>query len=351
MPAHSMDALFRSLKKGEFASAYYLHGLEDVLKDEAVRTIIDSAVDPATRDFNFDQRSALQLDPEEIASLCNTLPMMAARRLVLFRDVEAWKRKTKPRTEFLRYLERPCPETLVILVQGSTEADEDKELARQAYTVRFDALSTERASRWLLHQAGRHGLELEPEAAEHLVRSVGADLGALSSELAKLASLPPDLPLTVTRVSELVGVRQGETLWDWRAAVLDDQPGRAVTLLSAILAQPGVSGVKLVTHLGAALIGLGIARNFYDKGGRGRSLEDLVFKSLLKNRPTNLLGYKTEAIHWSGRAAHWPQERVRSALKAVLEADQALKSTTISDERGVLVDLVLRLCVKSAEAA
>ena len=33
MPAHSMDALFRSLSKGELAPVYYLHGLEDLLKD------------------------------------------------------------------------------------------------------------------------------------------------------------------------------------------------------------------------------------------------------------------------------------------------------------------------------
>ena len=37
MPAHSMDALFRSLNKGELAPVYYLHGREDVLKDEAVK--------------------------------------------------------------------------------------------------------------------------------------------------------------------------------------------------------------------------------------------------------------------------------------------------------------------------
>jgi DNA polymerase-3 subunit delta len=130
-----MEALSRSLKKGELAPVYYLHGREDVLKDEAVRTILDRTLEPGLRDFNFDQRSAAQLDPEEIHSLCNTLPMLAERRVVVFRDVEGWKRKTKGRTEFLRYLERPSLETVVVLVQGSGEDAEDKELSRGAYTV------------------------------------------------------------------------------------------------------------------------------------------------------------------------------------------------------------------------
>ncbi|HEY0351006.1 MAG TPA: hypothetical protein VGC48_02740, partial [Gemmatimonadales bacterium] len=90
MPAHSMESLFRSLTKGSLAPVYYFHGPEDVLKDEAVSAILDRALDPSVRDFNFDQRSAGPLDAEMVHSLCNTLPMLAERRVVLLRDVEAW---------------------------------------------------------------------------------------------------------------------------------------------------------------------------------------------------------------------------------------------------------------------
>lgn len=337
-----MESLFRSLNKGSLAPVYYFHGPEDVLKDEAIQAILGKALDPSVRDFNFDQRSAGQLDAEMVHSLCNTLPMLAERRVVLLRDVEGWKRKTAGRAEFLRYLERPCPETVVILVQGSGEEDEDKELAKGAYTVRFDALPPERASRWVLHRAGKLGLALEPDAVEHLVRSVGSDLGPLASELAKLASLPADQPLTVEQVGELVGVRSGETQWDWRAAVLDDQSGRAVTLLPALLAQPGVTGVKLVSLLGTALVGVGIARGLYDKGMRGEALEDAVLKTLFKHRPAGL-SYKDEASRWSRSAPRWSPARLTAALRAALETDQALKNTTVSDERGLLTELVMRL--------
>jgi DNA polymerase III subunit delta len=351
MPSHSFDALFRSLGKGDLAPVYYLYGLEDVLKDEAVRSILDRALEPGMRDFNQDQRSASQVDAEEVHALCNTLPMMAERRVVVFREVEAWKRKTKGRTEFFRYLERPSAQTLVILVQGSEEDGEDPELVRATYAVRFDPLPAERATKWVLHQAGLLGIALQPDAADHLVRSVGPDLSALTSELAKLASLPPNTPLDVERVGELVGVRHGETWWDWRSALLEDRSAQAAALLPELLAQPGMTGVKLVTSLGTSLIGLGLTRSQYDRGMRGRELEDAVFKALLRNRPNGLLGFKEEASRWSRVVAHWPASRVRSALKAALDADQALKSTTISDERGVLTDLVFRIGTRSAEAA
>jgi DNA polymerase-3 subunit delta len=344
-----MDALFRSLNKGEVAPVYYLHGHEDVLKDEAVRMILDRTLDPGLRDFNFDQRSAAQLDPEEIHSLCNTLPMLAERRVVVLRDVEGWKRKTKARAEFLRYLERPSLETVVVLVQGSGEDAEDKELSRGAYTVRFDPLPVERAEKWVLRRAGRLGLELDPEAARHLVRCVGSDLGALQSELAKLASFPSGEALTPERVGELVGIRHGETQWDWREAVLSGETGRAVAVLLPVLGQPGVSGVRLVTQLGTALIGLGIARTLYDKGLRGRTLEDAVFKVLLRNRPYGLLGYKEEAASWARWAPQWPVSRIRAALRAARTTDESLKNTTVSDECGLLTDLVLQVTMIKGE--
>ena len=138
MPGQSTDNLFRSLQKGELAPVYYFYGAEDVLKDEAVRMILDKALDPSLRDFNFDQRSAAQLDAEDVHALCNTLPMLAERRVVLLRDIEGWKRKTKGRSEFLRYLERPSPDTIVIMVQSSSEEAEDKELAEER--CRFDSI-------------------------------------------------------------------------------------------------------------------------------------------------------------------------------------------------------------------
>src|SRR2546426_7019631 len=82
MAVLSFDALLRSLKQGRTPEAlYYLHGDEDVLKDEAIRALVDRVLDPGARDFNFDQRSAADLDPEVFHSLVNTPPMLAATRV------------------------------------------------------------------------------------------------------------------------------------------------------------------------------------------------------------------------------------------------------------------------------
>jgi DNA polymerase-3 subunit delta len=351
MPAQTIDAFFRGLKKAEPAGAYYFHGAEDVLKDEAVHALVDRVLEPSLRDFNFDQRSAPQLDPESLYALCATLPMMAARRVVVLRDVEGVKRKPKLRAGLLAYLSRPSPETVLILVQGSGEETEDKELARAACSVACDALPPERVQKWLLRRAEGLGLALEPQAADHLVRSVGGALGPLVSELAKLSSLPPGEPLTAERVGEIVGVRHGETVFDWRDALFDGHTGLAVRLLGPLLDQPGSSAVKLVTLTGTTLVGVGIARSHYDRRLRGRALDDAVFETIRRHRIFGLLSWTEEKGRWVRWAAAWPAARLGDAFRAALAADMALKGTTISDELGILSDLVLRMGAAKREAA
>src|SRR5438270_213637 len=146
MGALTFDALLRSLKQGGSDPVYYLHGDEDVLKDEAVRALVDRAVDPAARDFNLDQRSAPELDAEAFHALVNTPPMLATRRAVVVRGLEQLKKTAKLRQELLRYLESPNPTTLLVLVQAAGEAP-DAELVRRTTAVVVEPLPPARVAR------------------------------------------------------------------------------------------------------------------------------------------------------------------------------------------------------------
>src|SRR6266852_4815219 len=111
MGALTFDALLRSLKQGAPDPVYYLHGDEDVLKDELIRAVLERAVggDPAARAFNVDQRSAADLDPESFHALVNTPPMLAALRAVVIRGLEQLRKTAKLRPELERYLASPNP--------------------------------------------------------------------------------------------------------------------------------------------------------------------------------------------------------------------------------------------------
>src|SRR6266545_2865143 len=189
-PTLTLDALLRGLKKHAPDPVYLLHGDEDVLKDEAVRALLDAGLDPAARDFNLDIRFASDLDAEAFHALVNTPPLLAERRVVVVRGVEQiGKRKSKVRDELVRYLAAPNPTTLLVLVVASGE-EPDPELSRGGTTVvTLKPLAPERVPRWVAHRAAELKLTLEPDAVELLVGAVGSDLSALARELEKLAAL------------------------------------------------------------------------------------------------------------------------------------------------------------------
>jgi DNA polymerase III subunit delta len=338
------------LGRRELQPVYYLFGSEDVLKEEVSRAVLDQALEPHERDFNFDQRSAAGLSPEDLHALVNTLPMMASRRVVVIRDLEVWKKKAAPREVLLKYLANPSNDTILLLVENAPANDEkkrdfepDEALVAHTYAVDFEPLPAERVARWIEHHAKRLGLTFGEGAADHLAAATGYHLGTLRSELEKLNSLSGQGPVTLAQVGDLVGVRHGETLDDWIAAVLADDAPRALSLGVRVLDQAGMSGVKMVTALGTSLIGLRIARSLYDKGSRGGSLERASMDWLKSHRVFGIGDWKKLTKSWSVSAERWPGPRLRGATRAALEADKALKGTRVSDDTGVLTDLVLQL--------
>lgn len=351
----TFDALSKQIKSGDIPPAIYLYGDEDVLKDEAVRAILDAVVDPGLRDFNYDIRTASQLDPDAVEALCTTLPMMADRRLVVIRDVEAWNKRARAKAAVLHYLARPAAETVLILVQGAPRkederSDADTDLARLAFSVEVAHYGPKMAEKWVIKRAEERGVQLEPAAVSHLVKAVDADLGAARSELDKLAGLGGGAPVTLEQLTALLGIRHGETQADWCDAVMDDDPARAAGMLPHLLDQSGVSGVGLLNQLGTHLVGLGIARALYDRGQRGGGLERAVFDAIMRARPARI-DYRGSATRWCRAAEAWPLRRVDAAIAAARAADQRLKGTSLADEHGVLVDLIMQLAYRVREAA
>ena len=356
MPALTLDALLRSLKKKGAPPVpdpvYLLHGDEDVLKDEAIRALLDAAVG-TNRDFNLDVRYAADLTPESFHVLVNTPPMLAERRAVVVRGVEQLgKRKTKLRDEVVRYLTDPNPTTVLVLVVAAGE-EPDAELARGSSAVLLEPLTADRVPRWLQHHASTLGVTLAPDAADLLLNAVGNDLSTLARELEKLASLAASAGRAITPddVTSLVGVRRGETIYDLVHAAMERRVARAAQLVEPVLEQAGMSGVKILSLLGTHLVGTAVARAERDRGTTVPRLPDLVFRQLLAARPYGLRGYKEEAAHWSRWSDLWSAAELSNALRAALAADNALKTATVSEDRGIVTQLVLGFAKLDREAA
>ncbi len=354
MPALDYDAFRRSLQKGEFQPVYYFHGDEDLLKDDALREVLARGLDAATRDFNLDRRRAAEVSADGFETLAQTPPMLAARRAVVLTEVEVLQQR-RPRSQGLRaaivaYLARPSSDTLLLLVQSAGE-HADPELLRLAAAVEFRSLPPDRVRKWIHHRAARDALTLEEDAAAHLHEVVGDDLAQLAAELAKLAAAVGGRTAALADVTDLVGVRRGETAHDFTDAITARMFPAALGMIPHLLETPGNSGVRLVGSLATALTGVALARALLDASTAPGALEGRLFDAMRAARPLGLRTWKDEARRWAKDAARWSAAELDAALTALLAADRRLKSASLGGEVEIVTDAVLRMAGAAQAAA
>ena len=232
------EAIARRIERGEGGGVFYLHGEEEQLKEEAARAIVDAHLDPATRDFNFDQLDGGSLDPETLASIINTPPMMAEWRVVVVRDAHELAKSPRLRETIDALLDSPPPGLAVVLlatVPGKSTAKFYSRLQKDAKAMEFALLSENDLPGWIVTRAREDGGEIEPDAARALAAAIGSNLGVLGQELAKLRELASGSTITLQHVEDAVGIVARVNRWAWFDAVADGEFRRARAELGTLL--------------------------------------------------------------------------------------------------------------------
>lgn len=342
-PTPQERALHKALKDRAFAPVYVLHGAEEFLKEDAVRRIVETAVDPATRDFNLELRRGGELDGETLGSLLGTPPMMAERRVVVVRNADALKKDARGAVE--RYIVRPASDCILVLVFPA-DAKVDKVFLERAEAIEFKPLGEERLLKWIQHHVQSVlDADITAGAAGLLVGTVGGDdLPALACELEKLCSYVSGGTIDEAAVEAVVGVRRGETLGDLLDAIAAREVRMALAILPHVLALPKSGGVPMVMALATQFLALAWGRAQLDRG-TGRNQLASAYFGLLKETgafPMRPWGEATSA--WVRYVDKWTLPQLDWALDRLLEADCALKGSTVSDDEQVLTSLILALC-------
>lgn len=343
-----------------FAPVYYLYGDDDYLKDVAVRELLDAAIDPSTRDFNCEIRRGGDLDAETLSSVLATPPMLAERRAVVLRDVDALKKAS--RAQLAHYLVRPASDTLLLLT-SLAGTKPDPALIKASTALEFAPLSPERIRKWIAHHASTVlSMAITDSAAELMQQAVGNDLHMLAAELDKCASYAlgahernrPDASDTTTAhantvidvdaVTAVVGVRRGETVTDLLDAVARHDAALAITLVAHVLAQPKVTAVQVVMMLSTQAFALAFGCARRDGGLPTNRLPTEYFAFLKETGGYPGRPWGEAASAWTKVTDQWSAAACERALALLLDADIALKDTTVSNAEQTLMSLVLSLC-------
>jgi DNA polymerase III subunit delta len=329
VPLTSAEALQRSLAAGKRGGVYFLFGEEEYLKDELATSLVAAHLDPATRDFNFDQVRGTDTTPEALASILATPPMMAEWRVVVVRETQALATSSRTRAVIEEALERSTPGLALILIAtlpDKAKAQIYEKLKKQAVAVAFPLLNAADVPGWLMERARTDGYELQSKAAQAMASAMGPELGVLLQELKKLYDFTRDRKqIKLEDVTEVVGSVPRQNRWEWFDMLGERRFPEARAALP-ILLDSGETGVGLIIGMGAHFIRLGILA-----AGGEKALENAL--------PAH---QKWLASRLGRQAKRWKAQHLETALDDLLRADRLLKSSNLGD-LPILDEFILRL--------
>ncbi len=175
-----------AVRNGKPPILCYLYGEESFLIERATARLLDVAVDPTLRDFNFNVFFGNESKGVDIVDAAQTLPMFAERRVVLVKRAE--QLRADALEVLLDYVRNPAGTTCLIF--NGIKIDQRKkfflELKKRGALVEYRRLYDNKLSGFIQTEAQTHDKTMEPAAAELLSFLVGNNLRELSSQIEKL---------------------------------------------------------------------------------------------------------------------------------------------------------------------
>ncbi|MEO6772163.1 MAG: DNA polymerase III subunit delta [Kofleriaceae bacterium] len=213
---------------------YVLHSEHPILIERALHAIRDAAVPPAVRGFNYDVVEGKSTGAK-IASLAQTLPMMAKHRMVFVRDLGLLP--AAEHEPLLAYLAKPNPSTVLV----ATTTKLDKRLKLFAAVSKKGWLHVLEAPRqlvpWVRNEAKHKRVEIDSAAIARLVETVGGDLSRLALTVEQLGLYAGDRTVTADDVDDLVADTRERSVFELTDAIGAADRPRALAAVASLCDQ------------------------------------------------------------------------------------------------------------------
>ena len=276
--------------------------------------------------------------PNELLALCQTIPFLSSKRLVIvqgllarFDSAGGRGRRGAPRKgraadlgdwqPFVDGLAELPDTTVLVFLDGKIEAKNPllAALPKGTRTQEFKPMPQGELAAWIVQRAPRYGLTLQPRATAALAGLVGNDLQVLDSELQKLAAYANGQPVTEEDVRALVSLARETTVFAMADAVVEGRAQDAATLLQRLLAD-GAAPQYLLSMIARQYRLLLLTKELLERRlrpaeiGTRLGLQNFAMQRLLQQAP----GHTTE--------------RLQHAYRRLLEADLSIKRGVFDDQ-------------------
>jgi DNA polymerase III subunit delta len=227
------------------AAVYALVGSDSFLQLEAIRRIA-AGLGADTQRVDFDGETAALAD---VLDEVRSFSMFAGSKLIVVRSADEFISRFREAME--EYVASPVDSATLVLRCKSLPGNQriSKLIAKHGKVEPCEPPKDRDLARWVGDRGrGAHKLAIDPAAAQTLADLVGADLGRLDNELAKLA-LMTDGRVTEADVNKSVVFQREQEMWHMTDELTAGRVGRALERWRHLLTTDPSTEFRAVTWL------------------------------------------------------------------------------------------------------
>jgi DNA polymerase-3 subunit delta len=336
-----MASLYDDLKRGDFHPIYVLTGDEEFEKRGALNAIRSAILGGKPDVLNESKLLWKETDPDEIVTLCQTLPMMSPRRLVLVQDVDSVSADQS--RVLATYLENPAPTTTLVLAGASIDQRlKMVTIAKKIGTVlSFRSPYANKIPSWIERHVRSRGARIEGAASDLLSTVIGTDLVALADAIERLllyiGEESPTPMITVDAVENCIARTKVHSIFELTDALGRKQAAEALQIVAAMM-ESKEAPIRIVAMIARHFRRLWEAQQRLENGespdqiGQQLRVHSFFLRDFLRQAqlftPT---GYET-------------------LFHRLFETDRSLKSSRAAAELHIQ-QLILEICTKGASTS
>ena len=226
----------QKLRSGALPSVMIFEGDDEYLKQSAIKDLEKVLLPPGLESLN----RSLLTNPEtsDIIDAAETLPVMAAKRLVIVRDMAALTGRAETDDRLIDYL-KTLPETCVLVFHCVGKPDARKKLylgvKKANGVVTFAPMKDRELTAFVISAFKDLGKACTEQTADLLIFTVGTDTALLLSEIGKITYHTNDAAVTDDDVRALATPSSECTVFQMIDAVASGGSDRALKLMRAQL--------------------------------------------------------------------------------------------------------------------
>lgn len=309
--------LQQSLSKQTPSPLYFIFGDEVYLVNEALKLIQSKSVTRELEDFNLDRFEAPQSSSLHVREAIITLPVMAPRRLVIFKNVQSLKEQDwEP---LISLIETPLDSCVFVLVTEKADKRKKyfKKLSRHGVCLELKTPYDNKIPLWIDYMVTSENIQIDIDAKLLLHQLVGSNLSEIKNEILKIKSYLGDRShIHGDDVLKVVSNSRIHNIFELTDAIGKKDMPTALDLLTRLL-DSGENEIGVFALILRHIRILNLIHKAQSQGLTGQKLSSAV------------------GVHhfflpqYQKQSRLWNRDQIKDSIKCLHKTDYVLKSSPV----------------------